>query len=266
MNRTVHITSTHYGNPFWIDIQLKQLKKHLKVPYKTYMVHANMPEGYGDYTNDFNVLFSDSRSKFHNVDSHKLALPIIQKELQPNDIVIKIDSDAFFINDIDEAFLDRVDREKFIALKEPRHESNLEHDTAHPVFYAFKGEYLKVLNKDASKDGGLMEAMCTIQVDGASNWWGGVDKWLRKTIGKWGVIERTNVTNLHSLYFGIYGDLIYHNWAGSRIMRTREDRRRAKLEGVPLDDIIKRNEELNKLVIKEIGSDVDGLINKLKSK
>ncbi len=259
MNRTVHITSTHYGNPFWIDIQIESIKKHLKVPYKTYMVHANMPKDIKDYTDEFDFLVSDPRSKFHNVDSHQLALPIIQKELQPNDIVIKIDSDAFFINDIDEAFLDRVDREKFIALKEPRHESNLEHDTAHPVFYAFKGEYLE-------EKGGLMNAMCTIQVDGASNWWGGVDNWLRKTIGKWGVIERTNVTNLHPLYFGIYGDLIYHNWAGSRIMRTREDRRRAKNEGISLDEVIRQNHKLNESVLKSLDTDVDEFIKVLKTK
>ena len=30
MNRTIHILSVHYENPFWIDIQLKQLKKHLR--------------------------------------------------------------------------------------------------------------------------------------------------------------------------------------------------------------------------------------------
>ena len=262
MNRTVHITSMHYKNPFWIDIQLKQLKKHLKVPYKTYMVHANMPEGYGDYTDNFDVLVDVKNKTFHQADGAIITLPKIKNNLKPNDIVIKLDSDALFISDIDESFLDRVHREKFIALKEPRHESNLKLHTAHPVFYAFKGEYLQSDFNGKS----LMRALSTVQVDGASNWWGDVDKWLRKNVEKWGVLERTNVTNLHSLYFGIYGDLIYHHWAGSRMMRTREDIRIARKEKVQLDVILKRNKELNELVIKEISSDFDGFINKLKSK
>jgi len=262
MDRTVHITSTHYKNPFWIDIQLKQLKKHLKVPYKTYMVHANMPEGYGDYTDDFDVLVSDSRKRFHQVNGAKLILPKITNNLKPNDIVIKLDSDAFFISDIDESFLDRVDSERFIALKEPKHEGKLTRHTAHPVFYAFKGEYLE---KDFNGKS-LTKALSNIKVDGGSNWWGHVDGWLRKNVEKWGVLERTNVTNLHSLYFGIYGDLIYHHWAGSRVMKTREDTRIAKKEKVQLDVILKRNIELNKSAIKEIGSDLDAFINKLKSK
>jgi len=256
MNRTIHILSVHYENPFWIDIQLEQLKKHLKVPYKTYMAHANMPEDLKDYSNDFDVVVSDPRKKFHNTDGHKLLLPHIKENIKPNDIVVKLDSDAFFIKDVDESLFDLVDEHGFLSIHEPRHELDLNYKTPHPVFYAFKGEYLS---------DGLDVQLCTIRVEN-SNWWGSVNGWIRSKNIDWFALERSNETNLHPIYFAIYGDLIYHNWAGSRLMRTREDRRRAANEGISLDEVIRQNHQLNESVLKALDTDVDEFIKVLKTK
>ena len=48
-------------------------------------------------------------------------------------------------------------------------------------------------------------------------------KWIKENNYREGVLIRSNKINLHPLYFGIYNNLIYHHWAGSRKMITRRD-------------------------------------------
>ena len=40
----------------------------------------------------------------------------------------------------------------------------------------------------------------------------------------WHSLLRSNVVNLHPVFFGIYGDLVYHHGAGSRKSLSRLDR------------------------------------------
>jgi len=43
----------------------------------------------------------------------------------------------------------------------------------------------------------------------------------------WYPLNRSNKINLHQIYFGIYDDLVYHHFAGSRDKITRVDRKKA---------------------------------------
>ena len=61
-------------------------------------------------------------------------------------------------------------------------------------------------------------------------------------------IVRSNKVNPHPLYFGIYENLIYHHWAGSRRMITRQDRVKHKQlggDGYTEDDSLKNIAEEN---------------------
>ena len=246
-------------------VSLKLAEQLYKYGFETYFggqiksgFHNNVEwlDIIGCKSKHFDVVISDPRKKFHNTDGHKLLLPHIKENIKPNDIVVKLDSDAFFIKDVDESLFDLVDEHGFLSIHEPRHELDLNYKTPHPVFYAFKGEYLS---------DGLDVQLCTIRVEN-SNWWGSVNGWIRSKNIDWFALERSNETNLHPIYFAIYGDLIYHNWAGSRLMRTREDRRRAANEGISLDEVIRQNHQLNESVLKALDTDVDEFIKVLKTK
>ena len=57
-----------------------------------------------------------------------------------------------------------------------------------------------------------------------------------------------NALTVNPLYFGIYENLIYHHWAGSRRMITRQDRIRIRElggDGLKEDDILKMIAEEN---------------------
>jgi len=253
----IHITSTHYQDPYWIKIQLDSIKKHIKVPYKTYMAHAAMPEMYESFESEVDFLYQHTMkkgSKFHNMDGTRYCVPHIKKNMGPGDIVIKIDSDAFFINDIDEKYVKFVNDNKFIAMKEPLHEADTTLHTPHPAYYAFTSKFL---------NDGLTDALTKLQPRN-SNWWGGVISWLSHHKIEWKPMTRSNEVNLHPIYFGLYGDLIYHHWAGSRHMITRFDRANATKCGLHIDDVEKENQKLSKVAKDEIQLDVDTFINKLR--
>ena len=40
----IHIFSLHFKDDKWADIQLDSIKKHIKVPYKTYAVYSHMSD------------------------------------------------------------------------------------------------------------------------------------------------------------------------------------------------------------------------------
>ena len=84
------------------------------------------------------------------------------------------------------------------------------------MFMLFKAEHIL--------KGDLKHYLSNIIKDKYGNWWGGVVEWMKKYNYEYYPIVRSNKINLHPLYFGIYENLIYHHWAGSRRMITRQDR------------------------------------------
>jgi len=79
-------------------------------------------------------------------------------------------------------------------------------------------------------------------------------------------IRRTNVVNLHPLYFAIYEDVIYHHWAGSRRMITAPDRRRHEQTKEPLDAIAEENHNLSEQVFEQIVQQKEDFMNYLLGK
>ena len=79
---------------------------------------------------------------YHPTDGNRHIFPIIKDNLSDGDVVIRIDSDAFLIDDITDEFIDKINDKKFISIYEPEHEWDLNYKAPHPAFYAFRGEYL----------------------------------------------------------------------------------------------------------------------------
>ena len=106
--------------------------------------------------------------------------------------------------------------------------------------------------------------MSTLNDDGHSNWWGGVVKWLQQNNINWYSLKRSNSVNLHPLYYALYGDIIYHHWAGSRNMITRPDRKRNQTTGEDLKDIANENHQTSKQVFQQLQVQPDEFISYLK--
>ena len=137
----IHVFSLHYGDDKWSEIQIKSIQKHIKVPYKTYSVYSHMDEdSYKKWENEWDVFLVEEKGKhahksgnFHLTDGHRYIIPEILKHAEPGDIFLRLDSDAFLINDIDESFIDLVNKHQFVSLKEPEHEWDTTYHTPHPA-------------------------------------------------------------------------------------------------------------------------------------
>jgi len=116
--------------------------------------------------------------------------------------------------------------------------------------------------------GDLSHYLSNIIKDKYNNWWGGVIEWMKKHNYEYYPITRSNKVNLHPLYFGIYEDLIYHHWAGSRRMITRQDRIKHKQlggDGFKEDESLRRiaeeNHQTSNEVFEQITHQQDTIMN-----
>jgi len=261
----IHVFSLHYGDDKWSEIQIQSIQKHIKVPYKTYSVYSHMDEdSYKKWENKWDVFLVEEKGKhahksgnFHLTDGHRYIIPEILKHAEPGDIFLRLDSDAFLINDIDESFIDLVNKHQFVSLKEPEHEWDTTYHTPHPALWAFPVELLNTK---------LAYQMSELLEDHHSNWWGGVVHWLEENNIKWHPLERTNKVNLHPLYFGVYDDLVYHHWAGSRDMITRPDRKIARESNVSIESVRDDNIKLNRRIMEQLNVQPDVFIDYLRGK
>tara|TARA_A100001201_G_scaffold24081_1_gene27278 strand:- start:134 stop:946 length:813 start_codon:yes stop_codon:yes gene_type:complete len=261
----IHLYTLHFKHDYWVDLQVNSIKKHIKVPYKTYAIFSHMSQDIYEKRKNMYDHFEvreigKSKHKggnYHATDGNRHIFPAIESNAKKGDIILRMDSDAFLVGDITQDFVDMVTDKKFIALCEPQHEWDTNVVTPHPAFWSYPVEFLQQ---------GLAEVMGAIIEDNNSNWWGGVDKWLKNNNIEWSPITRSNKIDLHPLYFGIYGDLVYHHWAGSRKMISRPDRIRAKATGLSLDAIANENHKLSESVVEQIENQLDTFIDYLLGK
>jgi len=246
----LHILTIHFKDK-WVDIQKNQLKKHISEEYKVY---TRLGENYDTHKHKFDGAIE---GKGHWTESMKLLLKFIEKNANSDDKVLLLDSDAFPISSNISNFMDlALQKAPFVSCEEPEHEKDNTREIPHPMFMLFKAKH--ILDGDISKY--LSKIM---DIDSSGTWWAGLLKWLSKNDYSYYPIKRSNKINLHPLYFGIYDNLIYHHWAGSRKMITRPDRRRAKKSGESLDSIAEENHKMSAKVFKKIENELDTFIEYL---
>lgn len=248
----IHILTIHFKDN-WVDIQREQLKKHMKCDYKVY---TRLGENYDTHKHKFDGALD---GKGHWTQSMGLLTKFIHKNAKKDDIVLLLDSDAFPIADMGNFLQEKLDMYPFVSCQEPEHERDTTRKIPHPMFMSFKAEH--ILEGDIE-----FYLSRILDIHDTGTWWDGLIDWLKKNKYEYYPIERSNKVNLHPLYYGVYGDLIYHHWAGSRKMITRPDRRRAKATGLSLDSIADENHKLSQSVVEQIENQLETFIEYLLGK
>ena len=212
----LHILTIHFKDK-WVDIQKKQLKKYINEDYKVY---TRLGENYNQHKDKFDGAIE---GQGHWTESMGLLLKFVNENAKDGDKVLLLDSDAFPIAPISDFLDEKLKEYPFVSCQEPQHEWDTNYKIPHPMFMLFDAKHIL--------QGDLSHYLSNIIKDPSGNWWGGVIEWMNKNKYDYYPIVRSNKTNLHPLYFGIYENLIYHHWAGSRRMITRADRLKHKREG-----------------------------------
>lgn len=208
----LHIATVHYQSPRWIEIQTRELRRHLRVPFTTWASIQQIDPAYGKH---FDRVIEQQGS--HSEKLNHLALEITH-QADEDDLLMFLDGDAFPIADPMPAVEAGLREAALVAV---RRAENANEPQPHPCFCVTTVGTWQRVHGDWSRGyvWGRFEGKLVSDV-GAN-----LLRALELTNTPWAEILRTNGGALNPLFFGIYGDVVYHHGAGFRThgILTRTD-------------------------------------------
>tara|TARA_Y100000034_G_scaffold115529_2_gene152806 strand:+ start:3300 stop:4121 length:822 start_codon:yes stop_codon:yes gene_type:complete len=265
----IYIVTIHHDTDKFIDLQEKYYKRYTTEEYKIYagLSNANNEKYYNDKTNgkykDFHFVDLNEVHNQHWYRMNYLVQEIIKNEsnFAEDDLLIFTDGDAFPVYEWEPTIRQQLEEPtvEVVAIQRSENPEPALNDQfkpyPHPCFFATK---MNFWTKNR-----LTWSLHPPQIETA----GPILKlWLAKHGFTYKPLLRSNIYNIHPLYFGIYGDIIYHHGAGNREVYDSIDiwPRVGLNPGVDLDlrypNILRVNKKLSNLIFEEIIED-DNFIN-----
>lgn len=201
----LHIATVHWNNDDWIDIQLSFLRRHITVPYRVYAFLNGVSP---DHARKFHYS-SREPIREHAVKLNLLADVIRSESEDDRDLVLFLDGDAFPIADIMPLVSEKLASHPLVAVQ--RLENNGDRQP-HPCFCVTTVGFWKAIGGDWREGHTWPDRSGKPVTDVGGNLLGILE---RRQVG-WHPLLRSNGTNLHPLWFGIYGGVVYHHGAGFR--------------------------------------------------
>ncbi len=199
----LHVVTVHFASPRWIEIQTRYLREHLKVPYRTWTSLEKIDPSCGEH---FDRVF-EQRGRHPGKLNH-LALEI-SHEAPPEDLLMFLDGDAFPIADPMPLIEEGLSRAPLIAV---RRAENVGDPQPHPCFCVTTVGTWRSLPGDWSGGYTWPGQKGRLVTDVGGN----LLRALELTGTPWVQVLRSNRRDLDPLFFGVYGDVIYHHGAGFR--------------------------------------------------
>jgi hypothetical protein len=212
----LYIATIHYQTPRWIDIQARYLRDHISVPYETWSSLEGIERS---YASRFDKVLEQRGP--HAGKLNHLALEICQVA-SDDDLIMFLDGDAFPIADPMPTLADGLERAPLVAV---RRVENLNEPQPHPCFCVTTVKTWRSLPGDWSLGFPWRAASGELISDVGAN----LLRALELSQTPWIPLLRTNGTNVHPVFFAIYGDILYHHGAGFRdAFVTRTDRQQLR--------------------------------------
>lgn len=206
----LHIATVHFGSPSWIPIQDRELRRNLSVPFQTWTSLEGIDPAYGRYFDNVIAQRGPHADKLNH-----LALEIAHAA-DDTDLLMFLDGDAFPFADpmplIDASLRDA-------PLTAIQRVENGNDPQPHPCFSVTTVGAWKDLRGDWTKGymwDGLGGEPTT---DVGAN----LLRRLNLSGTPWTPLLRTNGHNPHPVFFGVYGNAVYHHGAGFRWPVCRVD-------------------------------------------
>jgi hypothetical protein len=199
----LYIATVHYRSPRWIDIQARQLRRHISVPYQTW---SSLEQIDPAYASKFDRVLEQRGS--HAGKLNHMAMEILQ-EASDSDLLMFLDGDAFPIADPMPLVNDALARSELVAV---RRAENMDEPQPHPCFCVTTAATWRRLPGDWTAGPVWAGARGKPTTDVGAN----LLRRLELTGTSWTPVMRTNPTSVDPLYFAVYGGVIYHHGAGFR--------------------------------------------------
>ncbi|MBY0562239.1 hypothetical protein [Hyphomicrobium sp.] len=210
----IHFVTVHWKSDFWIEPQLRQIGLFTTSPYRVYSFFTGLD--IAPYASSF-YYASDSDVADHATKLNQLAEIACAGAEGPDDLLVFLDSDAFPIVPWEDFVRQKLQSNRLVAV---RREENLGDPQPHPCFCVTTVKFWKEKKGDWSKGYKWKNSAGNFVTDVGGN----LLLTLQSEAMPWHALLRSNAVNLHPLFFGIYGDLVYHHGAGSRKSSSRLDR------------------------------------------
>ena len=199
----IHVATVHHKSDKWIDVQLDYLRRNIHEPYR---VVANLEDVSGNHATKFDrVVPAIGR---HSGKLNLLAAEIVA-EADPDDLIFFLDGDAFPVVDPVPTVRAALEDTVLVAV---RRDENGEDRQPHPSFCAIRVRDWDDIRGDWSMGHSWPTAWGAQVSDSGGN----LLRILERRGLPWTPLLRTNRSNPHSLWFAIYGGIIYHHGAGFR--------------------------------------------------
>jgi len=199
----LHIATVHFQSPRWIEIQTRYLREHVSVPYQTWTSLAQIDPSYGSHFDHVVDQMGNHPEKLNH-----LAIEI-SREAADDDLLMFIDGDAFPIADPMPLIDASLAKAPLMAV---RRAENLDDKQPHPCFCVTTVGAWRRIPGDWSPGYVWRNDNGERVTDVGAN----LLRQLEITNTPWVQVLRTNAKNLDQVFYGIYGDVIYHHGAGFR--------------------------------------------------
>ncbi len=203
----LHIATVHWKDDRWVDIQLAYLERHAPQPYRTYAFLNKLPN---DHSSKFSYS-SDEQIKDHATKLNLLGDLIEANAEDDSDPVLFVDGDAFPIASLAPAIESLSSDKPLIAVRR----AEMGDPQPHPCFCLTTVGLWREIGGDWHSGHQWQNEAGNKVSDVGGNLLG----LLEKSSTGWRALERTNKTDLHPLFFAVYGDLAYHHGGGFRAPR-----------------------------------------------
>jgi hypothetical protein len=199
----LYIATVHYRSPRWIEIQARQLRRHIPVPYQTWSSLEGIDESYAAY---FDRTFE--QRGLHAGKLNHLAMEVLAVAAD-DDLLMFLDGDAFPVGDPMPLVSAGLSRAPLVAV---RRAENVDEPQPHPSFCVTTVKLWRELPGDWTAGPTWPGARGKPTSDVGAN----LLRRLQLSQTPWTPVLRSNQLQVDPLYFAVYGGVIYHHGAGFR--------------------------------------------------
>jgi len=208
----IYIVTNHHGHDRFLNLQAKYVSNHTSGPYKVYCGMSEVPRAHGEekyFTNHSFFDLTEVKNDHGIKMNHLTALIQENEQISDDDILVFLDGDAFPID-----------------MWEDTVQSELEN---HALVSVYRTENIELLMPEDQKPYPhllFVAAKAKFWFDNELSWERDVSKqilaygpylkfWLEENNHTTYPLFRTNKVDIHPLFFGVYGDLVYHHGSSS---------------------------------------------------
>jgi len=213
----IHFCVVHWKNACWIRRQLRHIAAYTKGNYRILCLHTDLDGPIPEH--DHLGFCEETQIREHAVKLDILGFEACRQADSDDDILVFIDSDAFPVAPWEEACLSQLDRHGLVAVQ--RLES-LGDSQPHPCFCVTTVGFWRGIGGTWASGHKWRRTNGTKISDVGGN----LRKHLERADVNWKPLLRSNAHDPHPLWFGVYGDIVYHHGAGSRGRLSHFDRDR----------------------------------------